>query len=357
MYKKRFNNLRRKMIQQGLDQLVLSYPSNIYYLTGQWLNPGRRLIVLIISQNDAKLVVNQLVPVLPMDDVEVVFHSDWDDWINAVAVHIGNTGTVGLDMEWQVGFTFALMELKSTVKFVDGSNAINSLRMIKDETEIALMRASSRANDVCIKELIEGISPDLSEAELADHLYDIADKAGTDGYKGKTVLSYGVNAVNAHHTADSTRLKAGDNIVMDIGFGYKRYRSDMTRTVFYKKPSPLMKRVYEVVLKSQLAAIEAVRPGVALGMIDKVSRDIIKQEGFGQYFVHRTGHCIGLDVHEPPYVVGGNAMAIKPGMIFSIEPGVYIPGEGGVRIEDLVLATPEGYEVLNHYTKEMQVLF
>lgn len=357
MYNTRLNTLRRKMGEQNIDQLLLSYPSNMYYLTGQWLSSGRRIIALIITQTDAKLVVNKLVPVQPMEHVETIFYGDWDSWTQSVAVHIRETGTVGVDMEWPAGFLFSMMELKPKARFIDGSGPINSMRMIKDEHEIALMRASSHANDECMKGLIEAISPELTELELSHHLFELAEKTGTDGFKGVAGLAYGVNIVDAHHTAGSTRLKPGDSIVMDIGFGYQRYRADMTRTVFYKEPSAVMKKAYQAVYESQKTAMAAVRPGVTFDTLDRIAREIVEDHGFDEYFTHRTGHCIGLDVHEPPYVVIGNHMEVQPGMIFSIEPGIYIPGEGGVRIEDLVLVTEDGNEPLNRYPSEMQILF
>ncbi|MBC8570718.1 M24 family metallopeptidase [Zongyangia hominis] len=357
MNTQRLARLCAKMEGKGLDQLILSHPTHIKYLTGLSLSGGERLLTLNIRRSgEARFVANRLFPLSEDCGVEIVWYSDWDDCVGVLASTLSDGETVGLDHNFASGFALALAGKKPQVRLVPGSGAIDEVRMIKEPEEIALMRLSSRANDQCMDGLIRSIRGDLSERELADHLYDLSRQAGTDGYAGGAIISYGENAVDAHHAADATALHPGDNIVMDFGFGYHGYRSDMTRTVFYRQVSPELGKIYEIVLEAQLAAVDAVRPGVRFSEIDRAAREIIERAGYGEYLPHRVGHGIGLDVHEPPYVVGGNAMKLLPGMIFSIEPGIYKPGVGGVRIEDLMLVTPEGSENLNHYTKQMQII-
>jgi Xaa-Pro dipeptidase len=316
-----------------------------------------RLFVLVISGRDAKLIVNQLIPVDPIEGIDVIFHTDWDDWVDALASHLGNTGTVGLDTGIPADFAFNLIARKPGVKFVNGSGPINSLRLIKEPEEIELLRTASKLNDKVIEGLIKAISPDLTEKELGRERVKIAESLGVDaGFGGFGGAAYGANAADPHHPTENSRLKPGDNIVMDIGSPYKKYHSDMTRTVFYKEPNARLRKVYDTVLKAQLAAIEVVKPGVPFKDIDAASRKIIEAEGFGEYFIHRVGHCLGLDIHEPPYVSGNNPLPVASGMVFSIEPGIYLPGEGAVRIEDLILVTETGHEVLNYYPKELQIV-
>ncbi|HBG67376.1 MAG TPA: peptidase M24 family protein, partial [Kandleria vitulina] len=164
------------------------------------------------------------------------------------------------------------------------------------------------------------------------------------------------NGADPHHVGDDSRLKEGDSIIVDMGCIYNGYCSDMTRTFFYKSVSEKQKDVYNLVLKAQLAAEAAIKPGLKLSDIDKVARDIISEAGYGEEFNHRLGHFIGRLTHEAGDVSSANDAIIKPGMIFSIEPGVYLPGEFGVRIEDLVLVTEDGCKVLNHYPKELMIL-
>jgi Xaa-Pro dipeptidase len=356
MYITRIEKLREKITQAGLDRLVLGLPSNIYYLTGIRPNPMERLFLLLVSPYEAKLVVNQLMPAPAPEDVEVIFHTDWDDWAGAAAVHIREGEKVGLDTGIAAGLVFDLMDRKPHTRFLNGSDPINALRMIKEPEEIELMRTASRINDACMKELIEAISPDLNEYDFKKRRAQIAEKADADPGAGFGGGRYGANAADPHHPAERSYLKPGDNVLMDIGCRYKQYHSDMTRTVFYKEPGARLRKVYDTVLKAQLAAIEAVRPGILFKDIDAAARRVIEAEGFGERFVHRVGHCIGLDVHESPYVSGNNPLPVAPGMIFSIEPGIYLPGEGAVRIEDLVLVIPEGYQLLNHYPKELQIV-
>lgn len=354
---KRLEALRANMAEKGLDQLVLSLPTHIKYLTGLSVSPGRRLLALIVGREGIPyFVANRLFPLTEECGAKIIWYSDWDDWTGTLASTLRDGDTVGLDHEFASGFAFDLMSQKPRVRFVPGSSAIDEVRMLKEPEEIERMRLSSRSNDFCMEGLIRCIRGDLSERELADHLYSLSREAGNDGYTGGAIVSYGENAVDAHHGADQSRLQPGDNIVMDFGFGWEGYRSDMTRTVFYQRVSPELEKIYAIVLEAQLAAVSAVKPGALFCEIDAAARQIIDRAGYGEFLPHRVGHGIGLDVHEPPYVVGSNRMALKPGMIFSIEPGIYKPGVGGVRIEDLILVTADGYENLNHYTKEMQII-
>jgi Xaa-Pro dipeptidase len=360
-YQNRITKLRRKMAEAGIDRLILNNPSNLYYLTGIWPWPMERFFVLILGQRDAKLVVNKLIPVeFPgnkgIEDIETLFHADWDDWPGAVAMHLGDNETVGLDRTVGIDTAFELFGRKPKTRFVDGTRPMDDLRLIKEPEEIELMRASSKINDAIIKGLIESISPELTELQLGRRFVELANSLGSDPVSAGGGISYGLNSADPHHSQDNSRLQPGENILMDIGVPYQRYHSDMTRTVFYKEPKGRQRKMYGAVLKAQLAAIESIKPGTPFKEIDAAARKVIEAEGFGEYFIHRVGHCIGLDIHEPPYVAGNNPRPLAPGMIFSVEPGIYIPGEGAVRIEDLVVVTETGAEVLNHYPKELQVV-
>ena len=162
--------------------------------------------------------------------------------------------------------------------------------------------------------------------------------------------------MDAHHEGDGTRLQAGDNIVMDIGCPYEKYHSDMTRTVFYRQVEPEMEKIYSLVRLANEEVIKAVKPGVSFDHLDRLSKEVIAEGGYGPYYNHRAGHGVGLEVHEPPFVCVGNQLCLSPGMIFSVEPGIYKPGLGGVRIEDLVLVTEQGCRVLNLFPKDLKVI-
>ena len=357
MNKSRIQRLVIQMKRFHLNKLVVTSPTTIRYLTNVSISPGRRLFALVLDERGNTIFVsNRMFPLKEDCGAQILWYSDWDDGTEKLANLFSDGENVGIDHDFSAGFTFALMAQKPKVRFRPGSPAIDRVRMMKEHDEIELMRRSSAMNDDCMEHLIAYISGNLSERELADRLYALGQEIGFDDHSGGAIISYGQNAIDAHHGPDESHLKSGDSIVMDFGFSYRGYRSDMTRTVFFQSASTALEKIYQTVLEAQLAAIQAVRPGVPFHFIDQVARDIICRAGYGEYFPHRVGHGIGLDVHEPPYVVGGNEMTLEPGMIFSIEPGIYQPEVGGVRIEDLILVTEDGFENLNHYTKQLQII-
>lgn len=248
------------------------------------------------------------------------------------------------------------MELGGGADFVNSSILVDKVRMCKDEEERELMRKASKINDIAIENLIELIPKGLTEKEMVQELGNIYDELGAEGFSFDPIIAYGPNGADPHGVPGETMPKAGDTIVIDMGCIKDSYCSDMTRTVFYKEAPEKFKEIYNIVLKANKTAIDMIKPGVRFCDIDGAARNIIEKAGYGQYFTHRTGHSIGIETHEFGDVSSVNTDEVKPGMIFSVEPGVYIPGEGGVRIEDLVLVTEEGHEVLNSYNKELTII-
>lgn len=228
--------------------------------------------------------------------------------------------------------------------------------MIKDEDEQKLMIEASIINDKAMDEVIKQVSLGLSEIEIAAKLDDIYSNLGADGNSFDAIIAYGANGANPHHENDDSRLLPGDSVIIDMGCKYQGYCSDMTRTVFYQKVSEEAKKVYELVKSANQAAEGMIKPGVRLCDIDKTARDIISKAGYGKEFNHRLGHFIGKDVHEYGDVSVNFDLEVQEGMIFSIEPGVYLPGKFGVRIEDLVMVTKDGCKVLNSYPKDLIVI-
>ena len=228
--------------------------------------------------------------------------------------------------------------------------------MVKDENEQVLMIEASRINDQAIHEVIHQVSLGLSELEVAGKLSGIYSKFGGDGNSFDAIIAYGANGANPHHENDDSHLKPGDSIIIDMGCKYNGYCSDMTRTVFYQEVSEEAKEVYGLVRLANETAEAMIKPGVRLCDIDKAARDIITDAGYGKEFNHRFGHFIGKDVHEFGDVSVNFDLEVKEGMIFSIEPGIYLPGKFGVRIEDLVMVTKDGCKVLNSYPKDLFVI-
>ena len=241
-------------------------------------------------------------------------------------------------------------------KFVDVSQIVDRVRMIKDEEEKELMRRASILNDAACQRVINSISEIKSEKDVAKDLLAIHEELKVDGLSFDPIIAYGANGANPHSTVGDRYVKPGDAIIIDMGGIKDNYCSDMTRTVFWKQPSEKAREVFEIVLEAQKRGVAAVKPGVRFCDIDAACRDHITEKGYGEFFTHRTGHHIGLECHEYGDISSINETKCEPGMIFSIEPGIYLPGEFGVRIEDLVLVTEDGCEVLNKLNKELVII-
>ena len=218
------------------------------------------------------------------------------------------------------------------------------------------MRTASRTNDAAMARFRKLVRLGVTEAEVAGQLETIYRELGAQGHSFAPIVSFGANAADPHHEPDATPLRKGDVVLFDVGCRQGEYCSDMTRTFFWNEPTTRQREVYECVRRANAAARALVAPGVRFRDIDAAARTIIEDAGYGPYFTHRLGHQIGLDVHEPGDVSAVHDEPVKPGMVFSIEPGIYLPGEFGVRIEDLVLVTETGREVLNRYPREIEVL-
>ena len=357
MNKERIDGVVANMKEAGLDYLLISEPSSIDYLIDYVNHPGERMYVLMLgTKGDHKLFFNKLFFVDKDLGIDIVWHSDVDDATQTIVDNLKDAKKIGVDKHWSANFLLDLMEKLPDVKFVNGSKCVDYKRMVKDDHEQQLMIEASRINDQAIHEVIHQVSLGLSELEVAAKLGDIYSKFGGEGNSFDAIIAYGANGANPHHENDASCLKPGDSIIIDMGCKYQGYCSDMTRTVFYKEVSQEAKEVYELVKAANEAAEAMIKPGVRLCDIDKTARDLITKAGYGKEFNHRLGHFIGKDVHEYGDVSVNFDLEVQEGMIFSIEPGVYLPGKFGVRIEDLVLVTKDGCKVLNSYTKDLIVI-
>lgn len=354
MKQDRLEKVLNDMKEKNIPQLIVADPSSIFYLTGKWIHPGERMLALYINlDGNHKLFINELFPVYEDLGVEKIWFKDTDDSVELLAKHIHKEQAIGIDKNWPSKFLLKLIELNAAKGYINGSDIIDKIRMKKDEEERELMRKASKINDEAIERLISIIPEGLTEKEMGQRLLKIYEEIGAEGFSFEPIIAYGANAANPHHEGDNSKVKEGDCIIIDIGCKYKSYCSDMTRTVFYKNIPEKSEEIYNIVSEANKRAINIVKPGVRFCDIDKAARDYIESRGYGKYFTHRTGHSIGIDVHDLGDVSSINTDIVEPGMIFSIEPGIYLPGEVGVRIEDLVLVTEDNCEVLNSFTKDV----
>jgi Xaa-Pro aminopeptidase len=305
-----------------------------------------------------------LVPILERPDAEAaagvgaVALSDWTDGSDpyaAAAALLDPAGRYAIsDSAWAM-HVLGLQAALPDSSYVSMTAALPMLRAIKDADEVERLAAAGEAADAALQDILGVRFEGRLETEVAADLAGFLRKHGHSEVDF-TVVGSGPNGANPHHEAGERRIERGDMVVLDFGGIKDGYGSDTTRTVHVGEPTDEEREVHEIVRRAQQAGYEAVRPGVACQEIDRAARKVIADAGYGEYFIHRVGHGIGLTTHEPPYMVEGEEHLIEPGMCFSIEPGIYLPDRFGVRIEDIVVATEDGGRRLNNTPHEMRIV-
>ena len=340
------------------DALLLSDPIAIYYLIGKKIWPGERFLGLLLQKGKkTKLFLNTLFPFEETDGIEVIPYSDSDDLFEIMSAHIDSRSVLGVDKCLQARFLLPMQEKGIAGSFVNGSPALDWTRAVKDEEELGLLRKASQINDEAMERFKKLVYEGVSEKQIADQMLGIYLELGAEGYSFEPIVAFGKNAADPHHMPDDTKLKIGDAVLFDVGCVYHSYCSDMTRTFFFREgPDQIQKEVYDLVRKANEDAENYVKEGVRLCDIDKVARDVIEKGGYGRYFTHRLGHFIGIEDHEYGDVSSSFTDMTVSGNVFSIEPGIYDPETLGCRIEDLVIVTRDGCEILNHYPHDLQII-
>ena len=343
------------MHDADLPQIVVTSTTSLFYLTGLWIDPHERMVALLVkADGSVHLFANEIFGLKSTQEFPLTVHKDGDDPVADLAAML-DAGKVGIDKFWYSKFLIGLMQHRQDVYPIEGSFPVDECRKVKDEDEQEAMRHSSRINDEVMAQAIHAVHDGVKENEMTSLINREYIARGAD-CEGAQLACFGVNGADPHHEADNTVLKRGDSITFDIFTPISRYWCDMTRTVFYQEVSDKQRKVYELVKNANEAAEKAVKPGVKLSDLDDIARRIIADGGYGKYFTHRLGHGCGIDCHEPPDVSSSSDAICVPGMVFSVEPGIYLPGEFGVRIEDLVMVTETGHQVLNSYPKDLMVI-
>ncbi len=351
----RIEKVINNMLAMGLEQIIVSDPDSIYYLCGIGYDAGERLLALYLnSHGDVVLFNNRMFPQAEQAGLRILAYEDVDDYMGLVAAAV-RPGPLGVDKFWRAKFLLPLLEKRPDLRACLGSPAVDQARMLKDGEEIRLMRQASLLNDRSMAEAVQHLGAGFSERELGAFISRCQVKLGADK-EIEQLICYGANGSEPHHASGNALLQPGEGAVIDIYAPVNRYCCDMTRTVFWKSVSPEQRRVYEIVRQANEAGRAAVRPGIPISEIDRITRKVIEDAGYGPYFIHRTGHGIGLTLHEPPDCSSVSQEILQPGMVFSVEPGIYLPGQFGVRVEDLVAVTEDGAETLNHFDRELLIV-
>jgi Xaa-Pro aminopeptidase len=357
----RLRRVRAATASAGLDALLITPSADLRYLLGTPAESHERLTCLVLpAGGDPVLVVPRLerpgwagVPTGELG-VEVVDWTDQEDPYPLVARLIGDAKRVGVADAMPARHVLALRAALPDARQELAGPVLRELRMRKDATEVAALRKAGAAIDRVHARMAELLRPGRTEAQVGA---DIAAAIVAEGHSEASfvIVGSGPNGASPHHELSDRVIEPGDVVVVDIGGPVPEgYYSDSTRTYCVGgEPPAEVSDTYAVLQAAQAAAVEAVRPGVAAEDVDATARRIIAEAGFGEYFVHRTGHGIGLEVHEEPYINAGNDLALEPGMAFSVEPGIYLPGRWGARIEDIVVVTEDGREPLNARPHEL----
>ena len=360
MHRQRMERVMDGLAREGLSQAIICDPLSIYYLTGYLTEPYERFFALILKETDggvsSTLFANVLFPDPTGAADTIVRLTDTDDVTPLVARSIDAGAPLGVDKDLAARWLVPLIDAGAARQVRLGSFAVDEARSVKDEAEREAMRVASRLNDRGMAWLASSLRVGVTEAEVAQGLLGAYRDLGADGFSFDPIVSFGATAADPHHEPDGTALRAGDMVLFDVGCRKDLYCADMTRTFFTAKPTARQLQVYDTVRRANEAAEALVAPGVRFCDIDRRARQIIEEAGFGRFFTHRLGHQIGLSVHEPGDVSAAHDEPVVAGNVFSIEPGIYLPNEIGVRIEDLVLVTEDGAEILNAYTHEPTVL-
>lgn len=353
MIQERLERVRARMRAHGIAQLIVTQPQAIYYLTGLWCNPMDRLDALVVTLQKCRMLCYVLAVIEP-EGCEVTVYADAGAAVEHLSALLESTET-GVDGALESRFLLPLMQKRPDVP-LRISSCVEEARAVKTDAEVRLLRRASEVTDEVFADAFTRLREGMTELELGAVFSDSFMAHGVGRFAGDPMVCFGVGSAEPHHTPGNTPLRPGDAVCVDTGKRIDGYYSDMTRTVFFRHASPQQQEVYNIVLEANLAALDSVKPGVLMSDIHEAACKVIRDAGYGDYYPHRTSHGIGIDYHEAPSDVAGHPVTMEPGMCISVEPGIYLPGRFGVRIEDLVVVTETGYSLLNHAPKELTII-
>jgi Xaa-Pro dipeptidase len=347
------------------DAIALVPGTNMHYFTGLEFHLSERPVIALFTRDALSVIVPQLeLPKLterPDLNARAFAWSDTDGYVGAFRQAVDDLGlrgkTLGVDgMTMRVTEWLTFQELDPSLRVRPVERGLIGIRAIKGADEVEAMRRAIAISEAALAKLMHEVEPGMTEREIASRLSQLLAEHGGDGVSFDALVQSGPNSANPHGFVTGRPLQTDEFLLIDFGARYNGYPADITRTFCLGAPTDEMKKIYETVLRANEAARAIAKPGVPMGTVDKAARDVIEAAGYGQYFTHRTGHGLGLDVHEPiPQIASGVADALEPGMAFTIEPGIYVPGLGGVRIEDNVVVTEGGIDVLTSFPRTLNV--
>ncbi len=361
----KINQLQQHLKDHSIDAAFITDPYNVFYVSGFQSNPHERLLGVMVFANAEPFLI---CPKMEIPDAknagwigEIVGHEDTQNSMEILYETAQSRGVqlTSLAIEkahMTVARYESLLSIFGSLTIAQLDDQLNAMRVIKDDAELQILREAAALADYAIEVAARTIKEGITEIEVMTEIELALKKRGVTHMSFDTTVLTGDRAASPHGKTGDYQLKQGDLVLFDLGVVHKGYCSDITRTLALGEPSEEQKKVYDIVYHSEMAALEAVKPGVTAAELDQISRKVITDAGYGEYFTHRLGHGLGIDVHEFPSIHGENHMKMEEGMVFTLEPGIYVPGKVGVRIEDDVAVTADGYEVLTKYPKELQII-
>ncbi|MBC8332383.1 MAG: aminopeptidase P family protein [Anaerolineae bacterium] len=364
---KRHQLLNKELQRHNLDAIALNPGPSLPYLTGLHFHMSERPVIVFFSQNNAPVIVLPELEALKLEGLSYKIQAfpygeNPTQWIEAFQGAIRAAGLekarIGVEPRaLRVLELNLLQQAAPQAQFIPGEACVSTLRMKKDAAEVNAMRTAAEIAQNALQATLPMIKPGITERKIAAELTLQLLRHGSDSRMPFTpIVSGGPNSANPHAAPSDRPLAPGDLLVIDWGANVDGYFSDITRTFAIGPVEPELARIAEIVLQANTAGREIARPGLSASQVDNATRTVIEEAGYGQYFTHRTGHGLGLEGHEDPYIRGDNTQLLEVGMSFTIEPGIYLPGRGGVRIEDDVIVTAMGIESLSTLPRPLKTL-
>lgn len=363
VHRERLGRAAAEASERGVDALLVTPSPDYAYLLGYRAPALERLTCLIVpADGEPALVLPRLEEPLARhelgelaDELTLVPWDETDDPIRLVQVIVAGARRVAVQDQMWARFALRIRAALDPTELVEAGPTMSALRRVKSPEEVERLRSAAAAADVAMEAVTRERLSGRSEAEVSRHIRESLLEAGHDEAEFAIVAS-GPNSASPHHQAGERVIERGDAIVLDIGGTRAGYCSDTSRTAFVGDPDPEFVALYAVLREAQAAACEAVQPGIACSEIDAVARRVIDEAGYGEAFIHRTGHGIGMETHEEPYIVASNGELLQEGHAFSVEPGIYLRNRWGARIEDIVVCTESGGDRLNRTSTELYVV-
>ncbi|MEY2192436.1 M24 family metallopeptidase [Neobacillus sp. BF23-41] len=351
----KIEKLRSNFSTLGIDGILITSPYNRRYISNFTGSAG---VVLISAEKTLFLTDFRYIEQATKQCQGFEIIKITGTIPEEVAQQVKNLGIqkLGFEEDFLTYSSFKLYDNEVDAELVPLSGAIEKLRLIKTDAEIKILKVAADIADAAFKHILDFIGPGKTELEVSNELEFFMRRAGATSSSFDTIVASGHRSALPHGVASDKVIEAGDIVTMDYGCYYNGYVSDITRTIAIGEPDAKLKEIYDVVLEAQLLGMAGIKPGLTGKQADAITRDYITEKGYGEYFGHSTGHGIGLEIHEGPGLSMKSDVILEPGMVVTCEPGIYIPGLGGVRIEDDTLITKDHNEALTHSTKELIIL-